>query len=578
MSPLLRNLRRNADDRDGGFTLVEMMVALTVVAIAAAGTVPLLVVGMRAAAASKLHTQAKNLAQQRLESMRDLQFHVDRQNGPFVDLLDVYYTNLSASPSTRTRANEVQVGNWVSGGAAAPAPAGAFYQVRVASLPGSSNFSQIIDTQFLDATGRALPATTFAGYDSQIGGRDQPATLMVGVTVITSWTYLGVGHSYTTYTRIADVRGQVSSLTTQGIGEYLRVSSTGPAGNALTVDVATAEANGSQSTGSVAGADVRALQAKDQAGTDYLGATGVASSPSGGGALSSPVAGFSAAGGGACGWLGVGPTQVSDVTATTDNGLPQVPSDVDSSSPPTHQVAAGVTSAGNGACGIFGFSNQSNGYDPRLLLAADTPLVRVNNDPANNVVISGSAWVNATSPTAVPHGVSSGASARSTKRLQLFPGAGFVPDGGGVVDILLNQATIACASSVSGGVATQSATGSWSVTIDYWQATDSSGHGQRVTLPTYNWNSSSGNGSADPLAALNPASIVVYQNGTTTLYLSDYIASWGTARSVVENSASGVHQLSGVVALSTRPVRQNDTLSAVGVQLGNLSCVADDGR
>jgi len=77
---------------------------------------------------------------------------------------------------------------------------------------------------------------------------------------------------------------------------------------------------------------------------------------------------------------------------------------------------------------------------------------------------------------------------------------------------------------------------------------------------------------------VNPASIVVYQNGATTLRLSDYIASWGTARSVVENSASGVHQLSGIVALSTRPVRPNDILSAVGVQLGNLSCVADDQR
>ncbi len=242
---MLRNLRRKASGREGGFTLVEMTVAMTVVALAAAGTVPLLVVGMRAAAASRLHTQAKNLSQQRLESMRDLQFHVDRQNGPFVDLLDVYYTNLSASQSTRTRANEVQVGNWISGGAAAPAPAGPFYQLNVASLPGSGNFSQIVDTQFLDATGHALPATTFTGYDSQIEGRDQPATLMVGVTVITSWTYLGVGHSYATYSRIADVRGQVSSLTTQGIGEYLRVSSTGAAGNALTVDVASAEASGS---------------------------------------------------------------------------------------------------------------------------------------------------------------------------------------------------------------------------------------------------------------------------------------------------------------------------------------------
>ena len=34
--------------------------------------------------------------------MRDLQFHVERQNGPYVDLLDQYYTNRSTAAVTRT--------------------------------------------------------------------------------------------------------------------------------------------------------------------------------------------------------------------------------------------------------------------------------------------------------------------------------------------------------------------------------------------------------------------------------------------------------------------------------------------
>ena len=577
MSRLLSRVRNRASD-DAGFTLIEIIVALTLIGLTGAASAPLLIVGMRAAAVSKLNTQAKNLAQQRLESMRDLQFHVDRQNGPFIDLLDIYYTNLVTTPTTHTRAYETEVGKWVSGGASAPAPSGPFYQLTVAQLPGYPAFSQTIDTQFLDATGAAVPATAFASYDSQTEGKDQPPSLMVGVTVVTTWTDHGVSHSYPTYTRISDARGLVSSLTSQGIGEFLRVSSTGLSGNALTVDVASAEAGGDQSTGSNATADVRSLQANDEAGTDYLGATGVATSPDGSSTGNASLAAFTAGTSGTCGWVGVGPTQVSDVTASVTGGLPQVPSDVDTASPPTKQVASQLTSGGNTACGIFGFSNQSMSYASNLMLDTDVPLVRINNDSQNNVVVTGSAWVNATSPAATPHSVSSGANVSSTKRVQIFPGASFVTDGLGIVDVRLSQSTISCSSSVTSGTTTQSSSGSWTATVDYWHSTDTSGGGQRVTLATYTWNSASNTGSADPLAAIDPTSIVVYQNGATVLHLSDYIASWNTARSIVENSTSGVHQLSSIVGITTQPVRSGDLLSALGLQMGNLSCAADDER
>lgn len=571
-------LRRRARG-EAGFTLIEIIVAIALVGLAAAGSVPLLITGLKSAVTSKLNTQAKNFSQQRFESMRDLQYHVDRQNGPFVDLLDIYYTNLSTTPATRTRANETEVGKWVSGGAAAPAPSGPFYQVTVAQLPGNSAFSQTIDTQFLNANGSALPASIFPNYDSQTEGKDQPPTLVVGVTVITTWTDHSVTHSYTSYTRITDARGLTSSLTSQGIGEFLRVSSTGSAGNALTVDVLSAQAGGGFSTGSYATADVRALQANDASGTDYQGASGVATSPSGNSSQNSPVGVWTSAGSGSCGWVGSGPTQVSDVTASTTNGLPQVPSDVDTASPPVHQVAAQLTSGSNGGCGIFGFANQSTAYSSNLMLESDVPLVRIGNDSSNTVVASGSAWVNATSAaTSTTHSVTSGANASSTKRVALFPGATFATDGFGVVDFKLTQSSIACSASAASGTVTQSATASWTVTVEYWKSTDTSGGGIRTTLGTYTWNSSTGTGSADPLASVNPASIVVYQNGTTVLHLSDYIASWSTARMIVENPNSGVHQLSGIVSVSTQPVRDNDLISAVGVQLGNLSCVADDRR
>ena len=574
-------LRRKTGD-DAGFALVEILVSLFIIGLAAAASTPLLITGIDASVTARMNTQAKNLAQQRIESMRDLQFHVDRQNGPFIDLLDIYYTDRNTAATTRTHANEVEVGQWVSGGASAPAPSGPFYMVKVAQVPGSPQFGQTIYTQFLDATGAAVPASTFATYNSQTEGLDSPPTNMVGVTVVTSWTRAGSSHSYASYTRITDSRGAGSSVTSQASGSFLRLSATGSSSNSLSVDLLDSMASGALSTGSLATADIRSLQATDAAANGYAGASAVATSPSGGGSQSSPVSAFTSTGDTAnCGWVSSGVTQVADVTAATTGGLPQVPSDIDGNVPPTHQSGAqllGATGNTNNKCGSFGFSNQSSTYDPNLMLASNVPLVRLQDDSTSTVLADSTSWVNASAAAGTSHSVTSGASAGSSKSLQLFPGASFVTDGYGVLDVQLTSGVIACSSTVSGGVTASASTGSWTVTVDYWHATDLLGHGTRTVLGTYTWNSTTGSGSADPLASVNPASIVVYQNGLTVLHLSDYISTWSTARSIVENPGSGLHQLNGIVSITTQPVRSGDPLSSIGVLLGNLSCVANDSR
>jgi prepilin-type N-terminal cleavage/methylation domain-containing protein len=574
-----RDLFRRTTGDASGFALVEIIVALSVIGLAAAASTPLLITGIDASVTARMNTQAKNLAQQRIESMRDLQFHVDRQNGPFIDLLDIYYTDRSTTAVTRTRANEVEVGQWVSGGAAAPAPSGPFYKIQVAQVPGSALFSQTIYTQFLDYNGSPVAATAFANYNSQTEGLDSPPTNMVGVTVVTSWTRAGSSHSYASYTRIADSRGAGSSVTSQASGNFLRLSATGASANSLSVDLLDSMASGALSTGSLATADIRSLQATDAAADGYAGATAVATSPSGGGSQNSPVSAFSSTGDTAnCGWVSAGITQVADVSAATTSGLPQVPSDLDVNVPPTHQSGAQLMGGGSDRCGSFGFSNQSTSYDSNLMLASNVPLVRLANDTSTTLVANSTSWVNASAAVGTSHSVTSGAGAGSSKTLQLFPGASFVTDGYGVLDVRLTTGVIACSSTVVSGVNTSASTGSWSITIDYWRASDLLGHGTRTTLGTYTWNSATGSGSADPLASVNPASLIVYQNGLTVLHLSDYISSWSTARSIVENPGSGLHQLNGIVSITTQPVRSGDLLSAVGVLLGNLSCVADDSR
>lgn len=588
----LQRGRRAAGDT--GFTVIELVVSITLLAIVAAAAVPLLVIGAKAANAAKLHTQAKNLSQQRLEAMRDMQFHVDYQNGPFVDMLDVYYTNLSATSVTRVRGSETMVDKWFSDsdttGRTSLDPSGAFFKVKVDQLPGYSQFSQTIDTQFLNVAGSAVGTSSLSGYNSQAEGSDAPPTLMVGVTVITSWSDHGATHSYSNYTRITDSRGITSLVTSQGSGELLRLTSATPAGSAITVDVAQARTDGNVTTGSTATAQATALNAVDGTST-YTGATGLAQYPTASGSINSPVSNVGSSG---CPSLATAvSTAVSGISATSTGALPKVPSNVDTASPPANQTAASLLAngGGSGKCGLFSFGNESTSYDSALGLDPTFPLVRLPNVGGNASVASGSAWVNATTDQTLPHSVSAGAGVTTSQKIQLFPGASFVQstnggDGQGLVDITLT-ANLACtstfnSSSTSSGV-TSAASGSWSAVIDVWTAAGRryvTPTGLSTTATTLTWSSSSS--SPDPLASLTPGSIQVGTNNGSPVYLSSYISSWNTAQAIADGSSvtqnSGVHQLPGIISLASAPVRSGDPLSAVGIQIGNLSCAAEDNR
>src|SRR3982751_3622674 len=78
------------------------MVALGLLTVVLTAALPAFLGMLRTTVTTKMETQAKNLTQERLEQMRDLRFHVDRQNGPFLDVLDVYYTNAPVTPAATT--------------------------------------------------------------------------------------------------------------------------------------------------------------------------------------------------------------------------------------------------------------------------------------------------------------------------------------------------------------------------------------------------------------------------------------------------------------------------------------------
>lgn len=575
--------RRAFGSGDGGFTLIEIMVALVVLALGAAAVVPVLIIGSQAANFAKFNTQAKNLAQQRMERMRDLQFHVERQNGPFVDLLDQYYTNLVTTASTRTLGGETAGGQWVSTGSASSGePAAPFYRNTIPALAGFPLFSQVIDTQFLAVDGSVAPATQFPSYDSQAEAYDGPPTLLLGVTVLTKWTLGNKPRVYKTYTRIADSRGTTSLLLSRGSGEFMRVSSSSPSGAALTADVTSAVADGSLSTASAASGFTRAGLAQDGVNANTTAASGLSLAPIGtqtGTYSSGPVQ----AGTDTCGWARFTNSEVRSDTpgmAGIVGGVPKVPADVDSAG---GKISAALdATGGGGACGMFSFSNQSTTYDPGLLLATATPLVRIPDVSGNAQTVVGSSWVTASALATSPHTVSSGAATSTTSSapVQLFPGASFVTDGRGIADIAVTASSLRCTTSVgTSGVQTQTAVGTYTVTVDYWQANNSSGGGARITN-IYTWPTAQ-EPSADPLAAatLAPTAIVVYQNGPVTLHLSDYLPSWSLLRSVSEGATNGNHALDGIFSATTAPVRgAADLTSSIAVRVGMLLCAADDAR
>jgi prepilin-type N-terminal cleavage/methylation domain-containing protein len=140
--------RRRRRDSDDGFTLVEVLIAMGLASVILVATAPALLGMISSTLTVKLDSQAKNLAQERLEELRDLRFHVDRQNGPYLDLLDIYYTNATSSSPVKslTVGGTTLTGQYVTSGATtAGEPAFPFYRTTTGAIAGFPGFTQVVD-------------------------------------------------------------------------------------------------------------------------------------------------------------------------------------------------------------------------------------------------------------------------------------------------------------------------------------------------------------------------------------------------------------------------------------------------
>jgi prepilin-type N-terminal cleavage/methylation domain-containing protein len=537
-------LSRRAEDR--GFSLVEVMVALSLLTISAAAAVPLLLSAASASRTSKFITQAKGLAQQRVEQMRNLPYHVDATPAyPRVDLLDLYYPNLTAA-SGSTILN-VASGYVTTQTRLAEEPAsGPFYRTVVSSLGSDfTRFRQVVAVQYL--TNARAPVTPGNTYDRQVQGNDVPPSLYVGVTVITGYLKPGSSGStptYKLYTQISDSAIAAAEVASQARASALRLTSQLDGGQ-LVNEAGIVNAEGSRANGATASFSAQGGVMFQNPGLTVTGAELVRGAPPEVATGSANVGRRSLVNGDACTITCLGVTRVDNGFVSVSGSLPRVGTE---SAP----VTAGVVRD------VYGVRFSNAPTLATLALRANEPLVFMSEVTGNDLAI-GTAYLDATANGA-GHLAKSVATAK-TQLVQMFPTT-FTPAGRGVVEVELRSSSLSCLAGTGG----PTATGTFEAYVSYYSWATKS----YVTLPVIK------NGGTNVLSALNPATIQV----GPTQFLSDYVGAWSnlTAASTTVTGSSVTSNLEGIISITTAATRTGDPTSTIGVRIGSLSCYAEDTR
>ena len=611
--------RRLVTSRDGGFTLLEVIVGLVIFLLVAAALVPVLITGAVASQTAKLSTGAKNLTTKQLDSMRSVPFHVAAQNGPFVDVLDEYYVNSSATSITIPTTGGT--GKYVASGMVpGQSSNSAYYLVTFSSSsspnPLPSGYTQSVYTQFLspNSTGGSTPTgdvvlTPPANYNNNnptVSQTDSPVSTIIGVTVVTTYVIKGKPHSYKVFTELSDT-GHDSPLVVAEAGtEALHVSSSAFDGTGLDAVFGEIGQDATLSHESTAYDSVlnAGFTRSDPAGITsftplYEGKNSLTALPNstsgtnGSSSLCAITALGPSCGGSDCGWGWVGPTSYSDLGATVASAQPRVPQDAEPSGATTFTFSG---NGNGGSCGGVGFTNVLPGspaMNPSLFGASNSqPIVTLKDAPSSSTLMSGSAKVDTPALTfnasgGIANPVVSSANITYSKPVYIFPGLSFVnapqlPDGSDSNKALL-AIKFSSAVSISCNAQSPNAIASYTGTIYVWEQASSSGSGAYQSIP-FSFNSGS------PTSLPQPGSITVTWSGGSPVSLSRYLASWATGNIVqqqpadgVTGSNDGVHTIPAALSVVTQPTLTDSTGAVdpdtgVVAQVGSVSCVSEDFR
>lgn len=583
-------MSRSADGRarlskgsDGGFTLIEIIVALGIFSIVMVALLPQLVSGIRATSTARIVSQAKGIVQGQLEEMRHLPFHIAPAAGDYVDVLDRFYPDLGtgSTPACMTGAKYALPNvSWtgfvadVTGRRCTYEPAsGAFFRTVEVVPPadGITGFTMVVDTQFLSGDTPPVPVSPLTGYDTGTVSKDYPASSQIGVTVTVLYDRRGTLHPVTSYTQIAERLASTTRVRSDANVRVLDIGTVTADKVPLTLSAGLLNLTGSVSFASTVKASLAATSAGLATGEQAAGASATLEAP--------PSVAMTDKAGSAgtlatfgCDYACWGATTIPGLAMSAEGGLPLAGT-------PTVPAQVLLTDLDNGGLRFGAVSSASGGYRASLDLVA--PLVRVA--PAATAAPSGvaagcvagstgaSAYLSAsgylrTTTAETTKEVESCAVARAAT-LELFR-TGFAAHG--VVQVDLVQASARCL--VAGATHSPTTSYDYRAVVRYWNGT---GYTVAATVVP---------GQTDDLLAAVPLATPVADGRT----LGDYIASWSsiTSSTVSVTSAAGAVQvkLPGVVKIASQPVRRNaedtgpDEVSVVSATVGALSCRAEDRR
>jgi len=572
--------------RDSGFSLIEIVVALGILAIVVVTLLPQLIVGIQATGTARLVTQAKGVAQAELERMRNLPYHISYEAGDFRDVLDFYYTDadLGAAPTCTDAsggyaAPQTSWGGYVAetGARCAYEPAvGVFYRTvrQVPAANGIAGFTVVVGTQFLSGTTPPQPVTPAAGYDTQTTAGGRPASHQIGVTVTVLYADRATLRPTSTFTQISNQLPATTRVRAEAGATALQVGSVTLNNGPVSLSSGLLNLTGSLTYASTVTANVSGVSAGLATGQTSTATSETVTAPP------TTTATVKAPGAGSLGTTGCeiacwGSTQLALPQLSAAQGLPNA----GAAATPVQALLTDIVNSG------VSFGNSpSTDYRPGLKLTP--PLVKVdpNAVSAASGIASGcalgttgtssystaSGYLRTTEVAAAtePSVVDACVVARSSS-VSLFP-TDFAPRG--VVLVELQRAVARCRVETTAHNASTSY--DYEAVVKYWDGSTYQTAGTVTPATT-----------TDPLDGIELATTAV--GGSK--FLGDYIASWSalTGPEVTATAAGGQANLKlpGIITISTQPVRNDataadglDATSVVSLTVGALNCSAVDAR
>ena len=582
-------------EREGGFTVIEILAALTIFAIITLGVTPLMIASIRSATLSRSYTKGKNLATEAMERVRGLPYFVSvgsvtpvAESSPRSDLLDLYFPNMTAAGSSGFQSATNSFVTTCSPSSSSPAASGA--KACPANIPPDHTLRYEATFVAPDTAGTSFTTVVPTGYNWNSTDTEVAPSALLRMVITATWAYGGGTRSSTLTSIIGEralakdkLRGvaQIDYIV-QGLTGY--EDSSGRVSNVVAVAGST--------TSRVESRTVTAADQSTEVGRltltreEFGGAPAVVLGDQFGAAesLHAPPNAFPAP--------DVGPVS-SDVMTHPDIAGQDV---ADLGPTRVHSPGVQVVSDLPEATGEAEFMTSSepalqlfNNPGPlgsTLLKLTDDPMLTVGR--VSSVELSGTshAYATALNPTS-DRKVEATATADFAE-LRMLPTDFITASEGSVIVITDFSASITCSSTATAG--TEVADGSWEATLWFWKDADpSDGNavGSYIPVPLGGIVGGLGIDPLDDLKATNPL-VYDHSDPAQDVYLFTVPGQLGyfdDISSIVDVNASSdgtgreTHvELEGAVHLVSTRVNLNVPSSKITATVGAMSCEAVDKR